>query len=151
MTRFSTGEGPHRLDIAIGQRIRERRRALGRSQQDLAEALGVSFQQVQKYERGANRISFSRLVEVAGALQCRLADLAEGLDADRPPKELEHVNGLMTADGALQMLEAYAALPTDALRRAVLHHVRALNEVLGEAAADDGAAPLQSALRRRRG
>jgi transcriptional regulator with XRE-family HTH domain len=125
-----TSEGPHRLDVAIGQRIRERRRALSLSQQDLAEVLGVSFQQVQKYERGANRISFSRLVEIGGALKCRLGDLAEGLDPDHAPSEIEHVNALMTADGALEMLEAYAALPSNALRRAMLHHTRQLNSVL---------------------
>ncbi|HEV2533566.1 helix-turn-helix domain-containing protein [Phenylobacterium sp.] len=126
MDELPAGEGPHRLDVAIGQRVRERRRALGMSQQDLAEQLGVSFQQVQKYERGANRVSFSRLVETAAALRCTLGDLAEGLDSDRAPREIEQVNGLMMADGALEMLEAYAALPSDALRRAVLHHLRAL-------------------------
>ena len=130
MAKIMTGEGPHRLDIAIGQRIRERRRSMGLSQQDLAEALGVSFQQVQKYERGANRISFSRLVEVSGALKCRLGDLAEGLGPDHAPKELEQINALMNADGALEMLEAFAALPSNALRRAVLHHARALNSAL---------------------
>ena len=133
MAKITTGDGPHRLDIAIGQRIRERRRAMGLSQQDLAEALGVSFQQVQKYERGANRISFSRLVEIAGALKCRLSELAEGLDPDHAPKEIEHVNALMAADGALEMLEAYAALPSNALRRAVLHHARMLNSALSAA------------------
>ena len=126
MAKITNDEGPHRLDVAIGQRIRERRRALGLSQQDLAEQLGVSFQQVQKYERGANRISFSRLVEVSGALRCSLADLAEGLDPDHTPDEIEQVNALMSADGALEMLEAYAALPSDAVRRVVLQHARAL-------------------------
>jgi transcriptional regulator with XRE-family HTH domain len=130
MAKIMNGDGPHRLDVAIGQRIRERRRALGRSQQDLAEALGVSFQQVQKYERGANRVSFSRLVEIAGALKCRLGDLADGLDPDRAPDQIEHVNGLMEVDGALEMLEAYSALPSDAIRRALLQHVRALGAVL---------------------
>ena len=130
-------EGPHRLDVAIGQRVRERRRGLGLSQQELAESLGVSFQQVQKYERGANRISFSRLVEMAGALKCRLADLAEGLDPDHKPDAIEHVNALMDCDGALEMLEAYAALPSNAFRRAVLQHTRNLAEVAGGRRADD--------------
>lgn len=103
------------------------------SQQDLADAIGVSFQQVQKYEIGSNRISFSRLVDAAGALKCRLGDLADGLEPDRAAGEIEEVNALMAADGALEMLEAYAALPTDAMRRAVLHHARALCNVLGEA------------------
>jgi transcriptional regulator with XRE-family HTH domain len=129
-------ETPHRLDIAIGQRIRERRRALGLSQQGLGEALGISFQQVQKYERGANRISFSRLAETAAALSCRLSDLAEGLEADHRPEAVEAINQLMTSDGALDLLEAFAALPSDELRRTMVRHIRALNAALGEPKAD---------------
>ena len=120
---------PHRLDIAIGRRIRERRRALGMSQVALAEAVGVTFQQIQKYERGSNRISFSRLVEVAEALNCQLGVLAEGLDASAPVDQLEHLNELLAKGGALEMLEAYAALPTKGLRRAILQHAKALASV----------------------
>jgi transcriptional regulator with XRE-family HTH domain len=112
--------------VAIGQRIRERRRALGLSQVALAEVVGLTFQQIQKYERGSNRISFSRLVEVAEALTCQLSDLAEGLIAASPADELEHLNALLAKAGALEMLEAYASLPTQDLRRAVLQHCRAL-------------------------
>jgi transcriptional regulator with XRE-family HTH domain len=55
------------------------------SQERLAEACGVSFQQVQKYESGANRISFSRLLQIARALNCRLSDLVGALDAPNNP------------------------------------------------------------------
>ena len=140
MTTRRSIEGPHRLDVAIGQRVRERRRGIGLSQQELAEALGVSFQQVQKYERGANRISFSRLVEVAGALNCRLADLADGLDPDHKPDHVEHVNTLMDCDGALELLEAYVAMPNNGFRRALLHHARNLAE-LGDSAPSDAPSP----------
>ena len=58
----------HSLDVAIGHRIRERRRARGMSQQALASAVGVTFQQIQKYERGSNRIGSSRLFEFAKVL-----------------------------------------------------------------------------------
>ena len=126
MPRLGSLKSPHRLDVAIGQRIRERRRALGLSQVALAEAVGLTFQQIQKYERGSNRISFSRLVEIAEALSCQLSDLAEGLIAASPADELEHLNGLLAKAGALEMLEAYAALPSQDLRRAVLQHSRAL-------------------------
>ena len=134
MPRLGSLKSPHRLDVAIGQRIRERRRALGLSQVALAEAVGLTFQQIQKYERGSNRISFSRLVEIAEALSCQLSDLAEGLIAASPADELEHLNALLAKPGALEMLEAYAALPTQELRRAVLQHSRAL--VTAFAAAD---------------
>jgi transcriptional regulator with XRE-family HTH domain len=122
-------DGPHRLDIAIGQRIRERRRAIGMSQQDLAEVLRITFQQVQKYERGANRISFSRLVEIADAMQCRLNDLTEGLDQNRSTQELDHLNALLRQDGALEILEAFAAIRSAGLRRTLIAHARALRDV----------------------
>jgi transcriptional regulator with XRE-family HTH domain len=59
---------PNDVDAAVGRRITERRSALGLSQADLAQRLGVSAQQVQKYEAGANRISASRLSDIAAAL-----------------------------------------------------------------------------------
>jgi len=65
MTKFA---GPHPLDIAVGKRVRLRRLQLSMSQSELAEQLGVAFQQVQKYETGANRISCSKLTEMAKAL-----------------------------------------------------------------------------------
>ena len=130
MAKIMNPDGPHRLDIAIGHRIRERRRSMAMSQQELAESVGITFQQVQKYERGANRVSFSRLVGIAGALRCRLADLAEGLEGDTVGAQVEHVNALTHEDGALEMLEAYVALPTKQLRRALIHHARELNEAL---------------------
>lgn len=62
-------ETPDPIDIAVGARVRLRRRSLGVSQDNLAKALGVSFQQVQKYERGTNRISASMLAMIAERLQ----------------------------------------------------------------------------------
>ena len=60
--------GPHPVDIHVGSRVRLRRRLLGMSQTDLGKALGLTFQQVQKYERGANRISASRLYQLSQIL-----------------------------------------------------------------------------------
>src|SRR3954468_19021747 len=74
-------KAPDPMDIALGAAVRIRRRTLGISQEALAEQCNVSFQQVQKYENGANRISFSRLVQIARALQCRVTDLMDVLDA----------------------------------------------------------------------
>ena len=71
---------PNKLDVALGLRIRQRRKALGVSQTALAEAVGLTFQQIQKYERGFNRVSFSRLVDIAHALDCRVVDLIGDLD-----------------------------------------------------------------------
>jgi transcriptional regulator with XRE-family HTH domain len=111
-------EGPRHLDVEIGRRIRERRRAIGMSQVQLARAVGVTFQQVQKYERGANRVSFSRLMDIVVALRCHLTDLTEGLDPTVPTHSPEHVRRWAAEEGAPELLEAYAALSNKPLRRA---------------------------------
>ena len=78
--RAANRDGPDPIDIAVGGRIRTRRRATGLSQTQLAEALGITFQQVQKYERGANRVSASMLVKIAAKLETSVAALV-GEDA----------------------------------------------------------------------
>lgn len=66
---------PDPIDVEVGQRLRSFRAALGISQEALGKAVGISFQQVQKYERGHNRISASRLCQMAAALNVNPADL----------------------------------------------------------------------------
>ncbi len=68
MTDTGEDKAPHHVDQHVGRQIRELRRRLHVSQEKLAETLGLTFQQVQKYEKGANRVSASKLFEVAGAL-----------------------------------------------------------------------------------
>ncbi|HLQ91194.1 MAG TPA: helix-turn-helix domain-containing protein [Xanthobacteraceae bacterium] len=68
MPRKATSAGPHPIDIMVGKRVRLRRLQLSMSQTELAVKVGVTFQQVQKYEKGTNRISCSRLSEMAEAL-----------------------------------------------------------------------------------
>jgi transcriptional regulator with XRE-family HTH domain len=67
-------------DIVIGERIKAQRNLIEMSQDDLGQALGVSFQQIQKYEKGINRISSGRLTELATTLQCSVTDLVGGAD-----------------------------------------------------------------------
>lgn len=103
------------MDIALGAAVRIRRRTIGMSQEALAEQCNVSFQQIQKYENGANRISFSRLVQIARALKCRVVDLLEVLDTpDREnPAELDLL-GRMRTPGALELLSAFERMPAEA-------------------------------------
>jgi transcriptional regulator with XRE-family HTH domain len=75
---------PNAIDIHVGASIRTRRKILGVSQQELADALGLTFQQVQKYEKGANRVSCSKLVQIAEALHEHPSFVFEGLP--RPDK-----------------------------------------------------------------
>ena len=69
MTKKRVRGGPNKVDIYVGSRVRMRRRMLGKSQSNLAAAMGISFQQVQKYEKGTNRLGSSRLQQVADFLQ----------------------------------------------------------------------------------
>jgi transcriptional regulator with XRE-family HTH domain len=117
---------PHHLDVALGSRIRLRRRELGRSQEQLAREVGITFQQVQKYEHGTNRVSFSRLVEIARALDCGVTDLMGDLDSkETSPLFSRHVVRL-NEPGAAELLEAYASIGSSKHRRAILNLARQL-------------------------
>lgn len=112
------------IDAAVGLRMAARRSALGLSQTALATQLGVSFQQVQKYEKGANRVSASRLHQIATVLGCSVADFfptrAEALDPVVGLRELT-----ATADGRT-LAEAFPRITDPAVRNAVTRVVEAL-------------------------
>lgn len=100
---------PHHVDVEVGARLRAFREAAGITQSDLGRAIGVTFQQVQKYETGANRLSSSRLSLAAGFLSVPIAAFfgaqdADG-DADAPP-----VFKLMALTGAHSLLEVFGRL-----------------------------------------
>jgi transcriptional regulator with XRE-family HTH domain len=79
-----------RIDAHVGERIRLRRTELGLTQEQLAETLEVSYQQVQKYETGANRVSAGRILEIARAFGVDVGYFFEGLSDDDPSPPLEH-------------------------------------------------------------
>jgi transcriptional regulator with XRE-family HTH domain len=111
---------PNKLDVALGLRIRQRRKSLGVSQTALADSIGLTFQQIQKYERGFNRVSFSRLVDIAHALNCRVLDLIGDLDdAGIPSPLFRQDTAHLRESGAPELLAAYSAAPP-ALRRTIL-------------------------------
>lgn len=97
------------IDTRIGLRLRLRRKELGIPQTELARHLGLSFQQVQKYELGINRISASMLVRAAQRLKCSVADLV-GEDEDEASGRSESA---LSAEGAMDLLVAYASIPAD--------------------------------------
>jgi transcriptional regulator with XRE-family HTH domain len=120
MKAVPTESTPNRLDVALGLRIRQRRKSLGVSQTALADAIGLTFQQIQKYERGFNRVSFSRLVDIAHALDCRVVDLIGDLDDAAIPSPLfRQDTAHLRESGAPELLAAYAAAPAS-LRKVVL-------------------------------
>jgi transcriptional regulator with XRE-family HTH domain len=114
------------MDVALGATVRIRRRTIGISQEALAEQCGVSFQQIQKYENGANRISFSRLVQIARALKCRVVDLMDVLDG--PDRETTGDLDLLTrmrTPGAIELLAAFELMAPEA-RTSLVGLLRAL-------------------------
>jgi transcriptional regulator with XRE-family HTH domain len=106
------------LELVIGARMRARRRQRGLSQSELAEQLGVSFQQVQKYERGANRVAASTLLTAARALGTTISWLvgeeSSGRDDD------EDVFRALSRPGALEILQAFNAIDDPRSRAALL-------------------------------
>lgn len=112
------------LDVALGASIRLRRKQLKISQESLAEKSGVSFQQIQKYENGTNRISFSRLVRIASALRCSVSDLASPLEATHHNLETPVVHlRLLAIPGASELLTSFELLD-EAGRAALLKLMR---------------------------
>lgn len=101
----------------IGARMRARRRQLGLSQSELAAQLGVSFQQVQKYERGANRVAASTLVAAASALGVSIGWLVA---EDTPQAGEKELLSALSRPGALEILQAFNAIPEARGRNALL-------------------------------
>jgi transcriptional regulator with XRE-family HTH domain len=128
MNTFTEDNSPHPLDVALGSRIRLRRRELGLSQEQLARQVGITFQQVQKYEHGTNRVSFSRLVEIAQALRCGLIDIVGDLDKSKASSFFSRHVARLNEPGAAELLEAYSAIQSAKHRRAILNLAKQLAE-----------------------
>ena len=126
------------IDLHIGKRIRRRRRLMGITLEMLAGATGVRFQQIQKYEKGVNRVAASRLFDIAAALDMPVARFFEGLIGGRAaagvaePKETYASDVLTTPEGA-QLVALFASIESPRVRRRVVELVRALAEDAAEA------------------
>jgi|SRR5688572_28113376 transcriptional regulator with XRE-family HTH domain len=107
------------VDSVIGARTRSRRLQLGMSQERLAELLGITFQQVQKYEKGANRISASRLVQIAKALDIEVAYFFDGLSEAEAS-----VESLLSTKDIVHLAQAFRQVKNQEVRRAILELVR---------------------------
>jgi transcriptional regulator with XRE-family HTH domain len=128
MSAYTEDNSPHPLDVALGSRIRLRRRELGFSQEQLARQVGITFQQVQKYEHGTNRVSFSRLVEIAQALRCSVMDIVGDLDKTKASSPFSRHVARLNEPGAAELLEAYSAIQSPKHRRAILNLAKQLAE-----------------------
>ena len=135
MPRTSTSAAANRsrtqaksFNTHVGQRIRDKRNERGMSQIEVANALGVTFQQVRKYERGTNRVSASRLYDLSRILSLPLQIFFEGLEnqADTSEDDAENVVHLMKPD-TIELVEAYYKVDKLHVRRRILSTIRSIS------------------------
>jgi transcriptional regulator with XRE-family HTH domain len=125
----------HPVDVHVGKRVRHRRWMVGMTQQQLGDIVGIKFQQIQKYETGMNRISASRLWDIAQALGVSISFFFEGFDEDESVAEVAAAaaadvqRGDLLADKeALELVRSYYAIP-EAQRRRLFDLARVLSDV----------------------
>lgn len=132
-------DGPDPVDVIVGQNVRNLRVQRGLSQEKLGEALAITFQQIQKYEKGTNRIASSNLVRIADTLGVTIATLFHGVkneetgadQAENEPREL-----LTLSPKAFQVGKLWDGCD-DAVKRSVLSLLRSVTDTNGSAANDD--------------
>ena len=118
-----------KVDKAVGQRVKERRRELQLSQKELAAKLGVSYQQVQKYENGDNRISAGMLYQLSAKLDCRVSDFFDGIDGELENAEAPSIDPGLDAD--MKKIARYLrSIGNRDLRRRLIELVRIMSESL---------------------
>ena len=120
-------------DKYVGSRLRMRRLMLDMSQTNIADALGLTFQQVQKYERGSNRISASRLQHLSQILQVPVPFFFEGAPAasagpaaQAPAEDPSYVANFLATSEGLDLVKAFVSIEDPELRRAIVRLVQAL-------------------------
>lgn len=136
------GEGPHPIDVHVGSRLRLRRTLLGLSQEKLGEAVGITFQQLQKYERGTNRISASRLYHLSQVLEVPVSFFFDDMPTGGPepagsqqiqvPSETDEIEALAKRE-TLELVRAYYRIQSPAVRRRAFDLIKVLG---GEPAPD---------------
>ncbi len=126
----------HPVDVHVGKRVRHRRWMVGMTQQQLGEAVGIKFQQIQKYETGMNRVSASRLWDIAKAMDVDVRFFFEGIEdgvTDSAPEERKTESPKMQGDlladkEALELVRSYYSIPENQRRR-LFDLARALTDV----------------------
>ena len=127
-------DAPNPIDVRVGARLRLRRNMLGLSQEKLGEAIGLTFQQVQKYERGANRIGASRLYELSRVLDVPVSFFFDDTDPvhapamggfAEPSDEAFETDPLREPE-TLELIRAYSTIENTAVRRCLLDLAKAL-------------------------
>ena len=130
--RTAGKDGPHPVDVHVGQRLRTRRTLLGMSQEKVAEKLGLTFQQLQKYEKGANRVSASRLHELSQILDVPQSFFFEELPTNpkgskqAAPPTSDAARDPMNKRETLELVRAYYRIKDPAIRDRIKALTRAM-------------------------
>jgi transcriptional regulator with XRE-family HTH domain len=134
--RYAAKKAPNPTDKHVGSRVRMRRMMLSMSQQKLADGLGLTFQQVQKYERGANRIGASRLQQISHLLQVPIAFFFEGapnasapLSSNGSALSMAQIDEFVSDLDGLRLIRAFMRIDNAAVRRRI---VMLVQEIAGD-------------------
>lgn len=128
---------PHPIDVHVGGRVRLRRTMLGMSQDKLADALGLTFQQIQKYEKGVNRIGASRVFEVSRILGVPIQFFFDDYNAETGrsygfaesgPDDGAAIMDLLNSPEGVQLCKHFAAITDPKIRKRVLELVKSLSD-----------------------
>ncbi len=124
---------PNQIDVYVGKRMRMRRTILGMSQADLGKALGLTFQQIQKYEQGANRIGSSRLYDLSTILGVPVTYFFDGMGEGAETNELPDDSPDLRKDPAakretLELVRAFTKIDDSSVRASILNMITALNQ-----------------------
>ncbi len=140
VNKQTSRRGPHPIDVHVGFRVRLRRNLLGMSQERLGRAIGLTFQQIQKYERGVNRIGASRLFNLCQVLDVPVSFFFEDLSAEAAGRGKRRARGLSEEPAAalepdllskretVELIRAYYQVTDAGLRKRVLGLLKALAE-----------------------
>ena len=123
--------GPHPVDVHVGGRLRLRRRLLEMSQTNLGNALGVTFQQVQKYERGANRISASRLFQISQVLDAPISYFFDDMPGLRGGVQEPSAPDLKDKRETLELMRAYYRIRDPKVRDIMRRLIQAMAKGAG--------------------
>lgn len=139
---------PDPIDIHVGSRIRLARQALHMSQEKLGEALGITFQQVQKYEKGTNRVGSSRLMNISATLNRPVEFFFEGVDAAGNTQPADDLTSFLNSKEGMRLARAFSQVKNREARlgllRAFEEAARLASGVIEEEATEEG---LQPAMR----
>ncbi len=106
----------HPVDLHVGQRVRQRRWMVGMTQQQLGDKVGIKFQQIQKYETGANRVSASRMWDIAAVMEVPVSFFFEGIEGQAPDTG-EACGDIFHGKEALDLVRTYYAIPENQRRQ----------------------------------